>query len=58
MATKMSGMTVRARSTKRSETRLPRPEKTSMPVIRTEAETVGLVSASVKRPIRPTSTMM
>ena len=36
----------------------PRPEKTSMPVISTEAETVGLPSAITKWAISPTSTMM
>ena len=58
MARKMRGMTLRARSKKRSETRLPKPENTSMPVISTEAETVALLSARMKFEIRPTSTMM
>ena len=47
-----------ARPRMRSEARLPRPEKTSMPVISTDAETVALLSARMKRLIRPTSTMM
>ena len=45
MATKTIGMTLRARPRKRSETKLPSPENTSMPVIRIEAETVGVATA-------------
>ena len=58
MARKIFGITPRARSRKRSETKLPSPENTSMPVISTEADTVGLLSASTKWAIMPTSTMM
>jgi hypothetical protein len=38
--------------------KLPHHEKTSMPVISTEADTVGLESARTKWEIMPTSTMM
>ncbi len=55
---KIAGMITRMRGRTRSETSAPRPEKTSMPVIRTEAETVGLPSAITKWAMSPTSTMM
>ena len=58
MARKIAGIMVRLRGRIRSETKLPRPENTSMPVISTEAETVALLSAKVKLAISPTSTMM
>ena len=58
IARKILGITLRARSMKRSEKKLPMPEKTSMPVISTEADTVALESARMKWEIMPTSTMM
>ncbi len=58
MAMNIFGIMPRARSRERSDTKAPRPENTSMPVIRTDADTVALLSASMKSEIRPTSTMM
>ena len=51
-------MKVRITGSTRSETSAPRPENTSMPVIRIVADTVGLPSAITKCAISPTSTMM
>jgi len=47
MATNILGMTLRARSSQRSEAKAPSPENTSMPVISTDADTVALLSASM-----------
>ena len=54
----MTGMTARMSGRMRSEASAPSPENTSMPVIRIEAETVGLPSAMTKCAMSPTSTMM
>ncbi len=58
MARNSAGMTVRMRGRMRSDVSAPRPEKTSMPVISTDAEIVGLPSAITKWAMSPTSTMM
>ena len=47
IATRIGGSAERARPTMRSAVRLPRPEKISIAVISTEADTVALLSASV-----------
>ena len=51
-------MKTRMKGRMRSETSAPSPENTSMPVMRIEADTVGLPSAMTKCAISPTSTMM
>ena len=58
MARNSAGITARMCGRMRSEVSAPRPENTSMPVISTEAEMVGLPSAITKWAISPTSTMM
>ena len=58
MAMKITGITRCLIGNIRSEASAPRPENTSMPVMRIEAETVGLPSAMTKWAINPTSTMM
>ncbi len=58
MARNSAGITLRICGSARSEASAPRPENTSMPVISTEAEIVGLPSAITKWAISPTSTMM